>query len=383
MAENGLRMRHRHGRRTEPPAPAGYHGLPLLKASHWRWMVAFYIWLAGLAGAMQVLAALVLTQASDAGAVRSVLVPARYGAVVAAGIGTVLLIADLKTPRRFLHMLRIYRPTSPMSFGSYVLVVFSAVSALAALLQLLADLGVAAAPRPLELGVQWTAAAVGLLMLTYTGPLLSATSTPLWAQSPRLLAAGFAAFSMAAGASALVLWSLATGGPYGERLERVALLSLLAAWLCLILWLARLEAPRSKTRAAAGWAAPLLQGSAGAIMVFGVAGGGLVLPALMHLLQLYTAAPLAWASAVAAAGELAGSLLWRGALLLAGQDSARRTTDALRAAGWQADAAESLEEARRDPAGARRRARRPRWLIGGLSLGGLGTAVGVGLALAA
>src|SRR5690606_19978850 len=101
------RMQHQHGRRDLPPAPPGYYGLPALKASHWKWMVAVYIWLSGLAGALQILAALVLMIAPDTESAAAVTRPARYGALVATGSGAVLLIADLMTPRRFLNMLRI------------------------------------------------------------------------------------------------------------------------------------------------------------------------------------------------------------------------------------------------------------------------------------
>src|SRR5690606_697040 len=101
---------------------------------------AIYIWLAGLAGAAQLLAALVLMIAPDMETAAAVTRPARYGALTAAVIGTALLIADLLTPRRFLNMLRIFRGTSPMSFGSYLLVAFTAFSALCVALQLAADL---------------------------------------------------------------------------------------------------------------------------------------------------------------------------------------------------------------------------------------------------
>src|SRR3546814_15451143 len=39
-------------------------------------------------------------------------------------------LIDLRTPRRWYNMLRIFRPTSPMSFGSYILTAFGGFSAL-------------------------------------------------------------------------------------------------------------------------------------------------------------------------------------------------------------------------------------------------------------
>jgi hypothetical protein len=42
-------------------------------------------------------------------------------ALAGAVVGAPLLIIDLKAPGRFYNMLRIYRTSSPMSFGSFIL----------------------------------------------------------------------------------------------------------------------------------------------------------------------------------------------------------------------------------------------------------------------
>lgn len=361
--------RHRHGRTEPPPAAAGYYGLPALKPSHWKWMVAFYIWLAGIAGALQILGAVVLTLAPEREAAAALLRPARWGALGACAVGAMLLIADLKTPRRFLFMLRVFRRTSPMSIGTWVLLTFSGLTGLTVFLQALGDLDWFVAPHGLELAVQLPTAAVGLVMATYTAPLLSATSTPLWAASPALLAGSFAAFSLAAGASALTLWGLAFGAPtrFDEALEKYALLATGVAWLFMLAWLVRMTAARLL--------APLVHGGTGALFMFGVLALGLLLPVTLHLAQLLTVERLAWIAGLAAAGELAGSLLWRAVLLIAGRASALRPADALRFAGGNAHgsspgppalsgvAAPGSDQAPQGPL--------PHWLIGGLSLGGL------------
>lgn len=321
--------RHRHGRREPGPKPPGYYGLPALKPSHWKWMVAIYILIAGIAGALQILAALVLMIAPDLEAADPVLRPARYGALVLGAIGAILLIADLKTPRRFLNMLRIFRATSPMSLGSWVLVVFSSLTALTVLLQLLADLDIARAPWWLELVLQLPTAALGLLMATYTAPLLSATSTPLWARSPALLAGSFAAFSLSAGAATLTLAGLLfEESMFDAAIEQVALLCTVAAAGFTLAWLVRLKADRLS--------APLLGGGTGAMFVFGVLVAGLLLPFLLHVVQITTVERLVWVSALAACAELLGSLLWRGVLLLGGRKSAQSVGDALRFASGRA-----------------------------------------------
>jgi formate-dependent nitrite reductase membrane component NrfD len=48
-------------------------------------------------------------------------------------------------------------------------------------------------------------ALAGMAMSTYTGALLSATSTPLWAAAPRRIAAAFGALAMGSGATALTV----------------------------------------------------------------------------------------------------------------------------------------------------------------------------------
>lgn len=356
-------MQHQHGRRERAPAPAGYFGLPALKPSQWKWMVASYIWLAGVAGALQILAGLVLLVAHDLEAASAVTRPARYGALLAASIGTVLLIADLMTPQRFMNMLRILRLTSPMSFGSYLLVAFSVTTGLTVLLQLGADLQWMQPPRWVELLAQAPAAALGTWMVVYTASLLSATSNPLWAAAPGLLAGSFAGFSMAGGAAALSLWGLATGGSaWDDAFEGFAIMSLAVAWAFLLAWCIHL------TRV--GLMAPLMYGAAAWLFVVGTFGVGLALPAALHLWQAFTPEALRWATALAAVAELTGSLMWRGALLIGGQISAQRPADALRFAGGDhlesgpAEVRPGLEK--QPPQG-----QRPYWMMSGLSVGGI------------
>ena len=47
---------------------------------------------------------------------------ARFGAIGAIGLGSLALVKDLGRPERFLNMLRTVKFTSPMSFGSWMLV---------------------------------------------------------------------------------------------------------------------------------------------------------------------------------------------------------------------------------------------------------------------
>jgi protein NrfD len=168
-----------------------YYGRPAVKASPYRWKVALYTFLGGLAGAVQVIVS--LADLIDEKRHRDLI---RKGRVIAAAngalLGPALLIADLHTPQRWYNMLRIFRRTSPMSIGSYVLTAFGGFSALSLI------------PK-IERLAQVPAAMAGAGMASYTPALLAATATPLWSAAPRSLGAEFASAAFASGAAALLL----------------------------------------------------------------------------------------------------------------------------------------------------------------------------------
>ena len=107
-----------------------YYDLPALKQSFYGWKVSTYILIAGIAGSSQILAAVAEFTDAQANAERYPQC-ALYRARRDRSVGAALLIIDLHTPTRFYNMLRIFRPTSPMSIGSYVLTSFGALSAVA------------------------------------------------------------------------------------------------------------------------------------------------------------------------------------------------------------------------------------------------------------
>ncbi|HYX62875.1 MAG TPA: NrfD/PsrC family molybdoenzyme membrane anchor subunit, partial [Burkholderiales bacterium] len=184
-----------------------YYGRPAVKPSVYGWKVALYTFLGGLAGAVQMIVSL-----ADLANERRHRDLVKQGRVIAAAngvlIGPALLIADLHTPQRWYNMLRIFRRTSPMSIGSYVLTAFGAFSA--------------ASLTPLKSLFQIPAAIAGAGMASYTPALLAATATPLWSAAPRALGAEFSTGAFASGAAALILCS-------SERwLERTACAATLA-----------------------------------------------------------------------------------------------------------------------------------------------------------
>ena len=171
-----------------------YYDKPVIKAPVWTWEVPWYVFFGGLSGASAVLAAV-----ADAGGQRQLAKAARRIGLGALLPSPVLLIADLGRPERFHHMLRVFKPTSPMSMGSWTLVAFSAAHGGATVL---AELGWL--PQ-LRVVAQVAAAALGSVMSTYTGVLFADTAVPVWHEARGELPFVFGAGSAAsAGSTALI-----------------------------------------------------------------------------------------------------------------------------------------------------------------------------------
>ncbi len=171
-------------------AQSGYYGLPLLKQPVWSPEVPLYFFVGGAAGAAAVTGAAARLSGASARLVRD----ARWIALAGAGLSAPLLIADLGRPERFLNMLRVFKPQSPMSVGTWILTMFGGSSTAAIVL-----------PGAFGDAAALVSAAAGLGMATYTGVLLGATAIPVWARHAPVLPAHFAASAAAAAASMLEL----------------------------------------------------------------------------------------------------------------------------------------------------------------------------------
>ncbi|WP_169732789.1 NrfD/PsrC family molybdoenzyme membrane anchor subunit [Azospirillum halopraeferens] len=277
-------------------AAIGYYGVPPVKASPFDWKIAAYVQIGGVAGAAQVLSA--VAAAAGGRRARGVVRHGRWMALAGAVLGPPFLIADLKTPTRWYNMLRIARPTSPMSVGSYILTGFGAFSALAAL----------PAGR-LSDAAQVPAALLGAGMATYTASLLSATSSPFWAEAPRSLAVQFACSSVAGAAAALSLAEQAAGRP-----GTAATLDAITA-----------------AAAAGELAASIASGHdhkepavAGALAL------GVAVPLACHAANRLSRRPSRTLSVIGALAALAGGALLRHAVIQAGNRSTERPRDTFR-----------------------------------------------------
>ncbi len=156
---------------------AGYYNIPLLKEPQWKPEVPLYFFVGGAAGAAAVIGAL----AGWTGKNPEIARDARWVAATGAMISTGLLIADLGRPSRFLSMLRVFKPQSPMSMGAWTLAAFGSASGAAAFAQLFRDrLGDFAPVRWLGNISQAASALFGLPFSNYTGVLIGATAIPVW-----------------------------------------------------------------------------------------------------------------------------------------------------------------------------------------------------------
>jgi hypothetical protein len=196
-AQTGRSPFGRGEQRMVPPArPGSYYGRPILKRPVWIPEIAVYFFFGGMAGASAPLAAAARAAGNLPLARRASLV-----ALVGAGVSPALLIVDLGRPARFLNMLRVFKLTSPMSVGTWILSTFGPAAGVAAGWQVLG-----LPDRRLGVPAQAAAAVLGPPLSTYTAVLIAQTSVPVWHDARRELPLLFAGSSLAAagGANAML-----------------------------------------------------------------------------------------------------------------------------------------------------------------------------------
>ena len=180
----------------------GYYGIPLLKQPPWTWEIPLYFFVGGAAGAAAVIGAI----ADYTGADRELVQHARWIAAAGSVISPALLIADLGRPERFLAMLRVFKPQSPMSVGVWTLLGFSSGAAAAAFAGFLTDrYGPSLPVKVLENAGQAASLLFGLPFSNYTGVLIGATAIPVWNSNAGDLPLHFAASGLGAAVGILEL----------------------------------------------------------------------------------------------------------------------------------------------------------------------------------
>ena len=195
-------------------------------APHWQWYIVLYFFIGGLAGGCYFLAAVIdlFGRRADRPLARL----GYYVAFPAVLVSGLLLTVDLARPFRFWHMLierntlgPMFKYWSPMSIGSWALMIFGFFAFLSFLAALADDDRVR---WPLMRRLQWPAlralrapslsgrivavlgGIAGFYIAGYTGILLAVTNRPVWSDTPLL---GMLFIVSAASTSAALLILLA------------------------------------------------------------------------------------------------------------------------------------------------------------------------------
>jgi formate-dependent nitrite reductase membrane component NrfD len=180
-----------------------YYGRPIVKEPVWNPEIPYYFFTGGVAGASSVLHVIAKLSGNE-----RLAKTALYVGAAAEIVSPVLLVKDLGRPERFLNMLRMFKVTSPMSVGSWVLLVSGGAATTAAGLELLGIL------RPVKWAAEGVAFLAGPPLATYTGALLANTAIPVWSEARDELPWLFGASAVAsAGAAAAVFTPLEAAGP--------------------------------------------------------------------------------------------------------------------------------------------------------------------------
>lgn len=183
------------GNGAGPEHITSYHGRPVLKEPVWTWEIPLYFYTGGLAGASAGLAYLAELRGNHELGRR-----AWAAATVGVTISPALLTSDLGKPQRFLNMFRMFKITSPMSVGSWLLTASGATTTLAA-----ANEWLGLFPR-LSRVARPLAALCGLPLSTYTAALIANTAVPVWHEARRELPFVFGSGAMlSAGAVAMAV----------------------------------------------------------------------------------------------------------------------------------------------------------------------------------
>ncbi len=268
------------------PNPNGYADRVVTKAPDWHTLVVFDVLFNNLAtGLFLVAAAGELAAPATFITVATLAYPV---ALVLLLIDLSLLVLDLGDPLRFHHMLRVFKPSSPMSLGTWCLTTYSFFLTAIVAVELAAVLGW----LPDDAGPGWWARKVAIASglpfafgsAAYKGVLFSTTSQPGW-KDARWLGGYLTNSALVLGCAELLALSLVTGHENATAVLRIALMLVIllnAVALGLLLFDTRTALARAYTRKAIGRLGVL------------AAGGGLLLP----LTLLAVGGPLLLAGAV-------------------------------------------------------------------------------------
>ena len=232
------------------PRKSGYYGEPVVRPPVWTWEVPIYFFIGG-AGGMSAVISVAAAAFHHLNLARTSILISVFVAIVS----PILLILDLGRPKRFINMLRVFKPQSVMSIGAWTLVAYGSCVVSAFIALEIHARGIFAGPvdsiiRVIAGGLLLGSALFGVLLATYTGVLLSATVIPAWFTHRVLLPIHFGTAGLGCAAALLEL--------FGHRIPPLNGIGFLAAGIETILALSLLinrhgAADRALHRGSSGW----------------------------------------------------------------------------------------------------------------------------------
>ena len=310
------RLRRRRGEQPMVPDAefSSYYGRPVIKEPVWKVPdVPGYLFLGGLAGASSVLAA-----GAQLSGYRQLARVGKLGALGAISLSAAALVHDLGRPERFANLLRVFKPSSPMSVGSWLLAGYGPVAGAAAVSEVTGILPGAGLAATLGAGL------LGPGVATYTAALICDTAVPAWHEGYREMPYVFAG-SAASAAGGLGL--LAVHPADAEPARNLAVLGAAVELIAKRQLLARLARSDGQSLGE-----PYEAGTTGAILRLAEPYEAGTTGAILRLAEFLTAGALAGAvlgrtsrtvSALSGASLVVASAMTRFGIFQAGMASAR------------------------------------------------------------
>jgi formate-dependent nitrite reductase membrane component NrfD len=290
-------------------------------APHWQWLIVLYFFFGGLAAGCYFLAALIDLFGRDED--RPLARLGYYIALPLVALCGLVLVVDLSRPLRFWHMMiqrntfePMFKYWSPMSVGSWALLVFGFFAFISALAAIAEDDAMRArlpivrrlplpwsairrlrAPSILSRAIAFMGGIAGFYIAGYTGVLLSVTNRPIWSDTPLL---GMLFLISAASTSAALLILLARRR--GWTMRGVRDLRRMDDWIIILELIVLVAVIVSLGPVLVAWL-----NAWGLLLIFGVVVPGLILP----LLHSWRPQRLRFSETTAALLVLAGGFLLR------------------------------------------------------------------------
>jgi formate-dependent nitrite reductase membrane component NrfD len=304
-----------------------YRDVPILKQPTWNHEVAAYFFFGGISAGSALLGSIAEVVGGDRH--KRLARTAHYVSFATLLPCPPLLIDDLGMPERFHHMMRVFKPASPMNLGSWALLTHGAGATLL-VVRMLAEEDKLLGRLPFLTGLlrilpESLLAGLGIpsafLLAGYTGVLLGTTSVPVWHASP-LLGALFMSSAFGTGVAATNLAATLTGRETEEEGDELTMLgaALGVAEGCLLM---------GYVATAGEGRRHLMEGLPGRLMAG--AAGCLAASTLIELVSLASDKHSKRASALSSVLALAGGALLRWGVVKAGRASAADREGTLRA----------------------------------------------------